>query len=275
MDWMLTNPETALREIRGIMEKTYEGSAGCLEWQWKDGQAFFRQLSDDFTAFAQAPVKASIVSKGAEYEYAVVQPKDGSRGKPLILFLHGFGERGGDPAAILGYGPFRFLACGGNIPAVIVAPHLEKNRHWVENEKGELSSTEMDRLARFVVQMQALYQPDPAKISCTGLSMGGRGTYRLVCAFPQIFSSVAVCCGRAGEAGKILEPLENLADKRVWLFHGLQDDVVPPLRAAEALETLVRLRPAGRFRLTLYPRVGHDCYKKAYLNGDLYPWLTE
>lgn len=274
MDWILTDTASALKEIRRALEKKETEKDGCLEWRWMNGQASFRRRADDCTAFGHAPVNAAIVSGEAEYEYAVAQPKDGGRGKPLILFLHGFGERGGDPKAILCYGPFCYLARGGEIPAVIVAPHLEENRHWVEDETGEASNAETDRLARFLRQMQARYQPDPEKISCTGLSMGGRGTYRLSCALPGAFSAAVVCCGRAGEEGQILEPLENMAHQRIWLFHGMQDRVVPPQRAAEALEALLRLRPEGCFRLTLYPGVGHACYEKAYLNGDVYRWLT-
>ena len=275
MDWILMDSADALNQIYGEMEKKSSPRSGCLEWQWRDGQAFFRQRADDRSVSGCATVQASVISGESEYEYAIAQPQDGTHGKPMILFLHGFGERGGDPAAILRYGPFRFLAHGGQIPAVIVAPHLEQNRHWVENEAGELSNAEMERLARFLAQMQAIYQPNFERISCTGLSMGGRGTYRLACALPRVFSAAAVCCGRAGGESGIQEPLEKLADKRVWLFHGLQDTVVSPQRAAEVLETLLRIRPEGRFRLTLYPDVGHDCYDRAYLNGDLYSWLID
>ena len=275
MQWIETDAAAAKSSIRQALCTPQEGKASCLEWQWDGDKVYCRWGDQDCMVFGEADVSANVVTGAAEYEYIVIEPQGGSRGKPMILFLHGFGERGGNPAAILRYGPFRYLAHGGEIPAVVIAPHLEGNRHWVENERGELTDVETVRLTRFLEQMKERYCPDAEKISCTGLSMGGRGTYRLVCALPREFSAAVVCCGRAGDERGIQEPLENLAGQRVWLFHGLEDTVVPPQRAVEAVEALLRIRPEGQYRLTLYPGIGHDCYDKAYLNGEVYRWLTE
>ena len=276
MEWMETDTVTALKEIRAcITGNEKPNMEGCLEWLWADGTVRCRRRQEDQTALGCAAVNARIIAGEAEYEYVVHEAPDGAEGKPLILFLHGFGERGGDPKAILNYGPFAFLAKGGAVHATVIAPHLEENRHWVENSKGELSDVEMGRLDRFLKQMITRYRPDLRRISCIGLSMGGRGTYRLACRLPEVFSAIAVCCGRAGDERGVIEPLYRIANRRVWVFQGMQDRIVLPLRAVDALETLLNAQPLGCFRFTLYLSMGHACYEKACLNGELYDWLVE
>ena len=254
-----------------------------VTWRWEQGK-FFAEVTFGATLAPETILKDTsgrfrAVTGQAEYPYLLSLPEhyDPGRAYPMLLFLHGIGERGSDPSIIADYGPFQYILAGGAPDMIVIAPQVEKTAHWVEDAEENEVDTQMARLQVFMQQMQHTYPIDESRIYLTGLSMGGRGAWKLACAMPGTFAAVAICCGRAGvwdQPEQLLYDLRGLADTPVWLFHGLSDQTVDPGHALRGMEQLLALNPSGDFRLTLYPAVGHDCYAHAYRDDSLYAWLS-
>lgn len=272
----------ALHDVATRARLAYGTPLQSVTWRYQNGK-FSCETIFGKSMTAKSPLKDisgqfCAVAGEAEYNYLLYLPAgyDASRRYPLLLFLHGIGERGLDPTIIGDYGPFQYVLGGDAPDMLIIAPQLEPGRHWVEDANGNESNTEMARLAVFISQMRAAYAIDDSRLYLTGLSMGGRGAYKLACFLPDTFAALAVCCGRAGVWNQPEIPLYDLsplADTPVWIFHGLSDGTVDPDHALCALRRLLALNPKGHFRLTLYPVVGHDCYTHAYAQSDLYRWM--
>jgi predicted esterase len=178
---------------------------------------------------------------------------------PLILFLHGKGERGDNldqikEAAL----PSRLEYDNGfrrQFPAIVVAPQCPAGEWWSTNE-----------LAALLDEVQAKYRVDPNRVYVTGLSMGGYGTWALATAFPDRFAAIAPVCGGGDPAD-----LERLAHLPIWAFHGRKDDIVP---YAESERMITALEALGAdVKLTTYPNARHDAWTETYANPELYTWL--
>ncbi len=176
---------------------------------------------------------------------------------PLVLFLHGSGERGADLARLRVHGPTRRVAEGARVPFVLVAPQAPEGSWWDAQQLGAL----LDRI-------EQTYRIDADRISVTGLSMGGYGTWALAEAFPTRFAAIAPVCG-GGTPSRIAAAAE--AGLPMWVFHGALDDVVPVQRSIEMVQRVQR--HGGDVRLTLYPDAGHDSWTETYANPELYDWL--
>lgn len=254
-----------------------------ITYRWEQGR-FFADVTFGSTLVARTPVmdaegRFQAVLGQAEYPYLLYLPAgyDPSRSYPTILFLHGIGERGDDPSVIADYGPFQYLLSGHTLDMIVIAPQVEASAHWVDAPDEQETDAQMVRLAAFVEQMRAAYAIDDSRFYLTGLSMGGRGAYKLACFMPDTFAAVAVCCGRAGkydQPREIVYDLSLMANRPVWLFHGLSDETVDANHALAGMERLLACNAEGSFRLTLYPAVGHDCYEYAYQDDGLYAWLA-
>lgn len=254
-----------------------------VTYAWQQGK-FSANVTFGSTWSSVQPLKDTAgrfetVRNQAAYDYLLYLPEnyDPARRYPAVLFLHGIGERGADPSVIADYGPFQYILRGNALDMLVIAPQVETSAHWVEDSQGAESDVQMERLWTFLEQMCQRYAVDTDRIYLTGLSMGGRGAYKLACRYPQAFAAVAICCGRAGQAEapeQMMYDLTGLAELPVWLFHGLSDRTVAPNHALRAMEALRRLQPEGNFRLTLYPGVGHGCYERAYLDPALYDWMA-
>ncbi len=174
---------------------------------------------------------------------------------PLVLFLHGSGERGSDLSLVMRHGPPRRILEGGRFPFILVAPQCPAGEQW-----------SVPQLSALLDHIEAHYRVDPDRIHLTGLSMGGFAVWNLAYAEPRRFASLAPVCGTGLVA--------NAAAVRhipVWLFHGEDDDLVPvgPTRRMEKA-----LRELGAdVRCTIYPGVGHDSWTATYANPGLYQWM--
>jgi predicted peptidase len=122
-------------------------------------------------------------------------------------------------------------------------------------------------LIQLVDHVQKNLNIDRTRVYCTGLSMGGFGTYRLVAAYPERFAAALPICG-GGEPAAMARSLRRVP---IWAFHGAKDDVVP-LRRSEEMVHAIRCA-GGDVRFTVYPDVGHDSWKRAYANPEVYDWL--
>ncbi len=176
---------------------------------------------------------------------------------PVLLFLHGIGERGDDLDLLKKHGPPKLIAGGKEFPFIVVSPQCPMDRWW--------EPMELKALLDEVVEK---YKVDQDRIYVTGLSMGGFGTWSLAAYQPHRFAAIVPICG-GGEP--VLTRL--YAQTPVWVFHGAKDPVVP-LRRSEAMVEALK-KNGGNVKFTIYPEAGHDCWTEAYNDPKLYEWLLE
>jgi len=174
---------------------------------------------------------------------------------PLVLFLHGSGERGTDLSLVTRHGPPRRVAEGTAFDFVLVSPQCPLGRWW--------SVDQLDGLLRHLCATLAI---DTDRVYVTGLSMGGFGTWAMAEEFPERFAAIAPVCG-----GGIPYRAPLLHDLPVWAFHGAKDPVFPVRYSTEMVDAINRA--GGNARLTIYPDVGHDAYTDAYADAEFYRWL--
>jgi predicted peptidase len=174
---------------------------------------------------------------------------------PLMLFLHGAGERGSDLRTLRRYGPPRIVESDPDFPFILIAPQCPTGSYW---RPAALLALLDDAAAR--------YRIDPRRFVVTGVSMGGYGTWELATTAPARLAAIAPICG-GGEPRRA--PV--LAGVSVWAFHGEEDDIVP---VSETLEMIDAIRSAGgNPRVTIYPGVAHESWGAAYATAELYQWL--
>lgn len=179
---------------------------------------------------------------------------------PLILFLHGRGERGADPDLVKTQGLPRYIEDKPQFPFIVISPQCPLDgTDWEDH---------LDTLLGLLDTAQACYPVDVQRVYLTGLSMGGRGVWALGMAAPNRFAALAPICGKRNQHS---ERICALRDTPVWVFHGDSDTVVPVSESyymAEALRAC-----GGQVRLTIYPGMGHDSWTATYNNPILYDWL--
>lgn len=174
---------------------------------------------------------------------------------PLLLFLHGAGERGEDLERVKAHGPPKIVQTRPDFPFIVVSPQVPDGRVW---DSGALLAL-LDRLT-------AELRVDPDRVYVTGLSMGGFGTWNLAVADPERFAAIAPICG-GGDWLRACR-LKNLP---VWAFHGARDDVVPLARGQEMVDAVRAC--GGDVKFTVYPDAGHDAWTRSYDDPKLYEWL--
>jgi len=196
-----------------------------------------------------------------ERKYSVYVPDgyDGTKALPVVLFLHGAGERGDDgivPAQV-GIGPAIFNRPGG-VAAIVVFPQAQ--RTWAADSPDSAAA-----LAALDDVMGA-YKTDPKRVILTGLSMGGRGSWDLASSQPERFAAVVPICGpgAAANAGK-------LKALPVWAFCGDADRDGTVRNMREMVETLNR--DGASARLTEYCGVGHNSWDRAYSDSAVLDWM--
>lgn len=198
---------------------------------------------------------------GADYllylpeEYGITQDK-----WPLILFLHGAGERGNDLSKVEKHGPPKLIIKEKKaLPFVIVSPQCPDDEWW----SSELQIDTLDALLDDVVSR---YQIDKERIYVTGLSMGGFGAWRLAAEYPDRFAAIAPVCG-----GGNPEDAATIAHLPIWVFHGAKDEAVPIKKSEEMVAALEKVGNTVKF--TSYPDAGHNSWDATYQNPELYRWF--
>lgn len=192
------------------------------------------------------------------YLPANYDPSGGARW-PLLLFLHGAGERGADLARVKIHGPPKLLDARPDFPFVVVSPQAEGDSIW--------SSLALDALLDDVIDRYAI---DPDRVYGTGLSMGGYGLWQLAMEFPHRFAAIAPVSAGAVPSGACA--LRHLP---IWVFHGRRDDIVPLDRATQLVDRIRNCEGGGDVRLTVYDDAGHDAWTRTYENAELYAWLLQ
>ena len=192
-----------------------------------------------------------------KFNYNVFFPENFCEGMPMIVALHGAGERGDDHSKINIHGPARYASEGRRIDAVVVAPQCPAGFTW------NMLTVELKELIDFVA---GEYKVDPDRISLTGLSMGGFGTWEMGINYPGFFSALAPVCG-GGMSWRVRE----IGNTPVWTFHGDKDDVVP---ISGTVAMVDRLRAAGgNVKFTLFNGVKHNSWAPAYEDTTVIEWL--
>ena len=178
---------------------------------------------------------------------------------PMILFLHGAGERGDDLEKVKVHGPPKIVQGRKDFGFIVVSPQCP-SRSWWPND--------VEMLKSLVDDICAKYNVDEERIYLTGLSMGGYGTWSLACEYPERFAAIAPICG--GGEPFLSSKLRNVP---VWAFHGAKDNLVPLEESEQMVEAIKKA--GGQAKLTVYPDAGHDSWTATYENPELYEWFLK
>lgn len=176
---------------------------------------------------------------------------------PLVIFLHGLGERGSDLEKVKIHGLARNIAEGEDFPFIAVSPQCPDTTVWPE---------QVEALNDLLDHIIANHRVDIKHIYLTGLSMGGYGTWAWAARYPERFAAIAPICG----GGNWWMP-ERLKHTPIWAFHGDADEVVPLAESERMVSRIQEL--GGDIRLTVYPDVAHNSWEVTYNNPELYTWF--
>lgn len=200
------------------------------------------------------------ITKTVRGRYLVFLPKDyaqTSQRWPMILFLHGVGERGDSLDLVKLHGPPKLVQDREDFPFIVVSPQAPSGEVWSP-----------DVLTGLLDEVLAKFPIDPDRIYLTGLSMGGYGAWALAIEHPERFAAVVPISG-GGNPARVCA----LKDLPVWAFHGARDSVVLPRQSEQMVQALQAC--GGRVTLTIYPDATHDAWTRTYANPDLYEWLLQ
>ncbi|MEN6355510.1 MAG: alpha/beta fold hydrolase [Armatimonadota bacterium] len=201
------------------------------------------------------------ISIQVQANYLLSLPRDYNKDKktrwPLVLFLHGAGERGDDVKKVKLLGPPRMVADGREFPFILVSPQCPEDSWW---------DTQTDMLSALLDEIETKYRVDKDRIYVTGLSMGGFGTWALAVKEPERFAAIAPICGAGNPKKAAL--IKNLP---MWVFHGDKDDVVNIENSQKMVDAVKAA--GGEPKFTIYPGVGHNAWTATYNNDEFWSWL--
>lgn len=214
--------------------------------------------ADEAPRQAEKSVKVKSESGELELGYLLYLPpeyhKKSDEKFPLILFLHGAGERGSDLNQVKRHGPPK-LAEQKDLPTIVVSPQCPAGQRW-----------DVVALAGLLDHIEKELRVDPNRIYVTGLSMGGAGTWNLIAHQPNRFAAAAPICGVGDPA-----TAAKIKHVPIWTFHGTADRAVP---YAATEKMVAALKDAGsNVKFTTYEGVGHDSWTASYNNPEFWSWL--
>jgi predicted peptidase len=240
------NQKTAREELAAALVKIYEPR--------------------EFVGASKVPLK-----------YRLLKPVGYKPGKkyPLVLFLHGAGERGDDNQAQLIHAAKDFAdeKRREQFPCYVVVPQCPKGQKWSEvdwsKDSSELpkdASQSLQAVKELLDEMIETAGVDPMRVYITGLSMGAYGTWDAIARYPGFFAAAVPVCG-----GGDPTTVGSLSKLPIWCFHGDADTVVKVNRSREMMNALKAVGSPAKY--TEYPGVGHDSWTATYSNPGLYEWL--
>ena len=227
--------------------------------------------------FAKETFKST---SGGELKYRKLSPRTAGNGEPLplIVFLHGSGERGDDNLAQLKHG-LSFLASREGMqefPATIIAPQCPKEERWTSTlakrpGAGILNPTPSDAMRltmELIDTIQLTDNIDPNRIYITGLSMGGFGTFDLIARRPKLFAAAVPLCGGGDTSPEVIN---RIKDVPLWIIHGDKDHVVSVKYSREMVKALNEA--GGSARYSELAGFKHNIWDAAYADTELYKWM--
>jgi predicted peptidase len=211
---------------------------------------------------------------GNTLPYRLLVPDQADAPMPVLLFLHGAGERGDDNRRQLIHGKDLLTKAAREFGCIVVAPQCPPGQKWsiVDWSKDKITFSDEPsvpmRLANDLIDSLAeQYNIDTNRLYIMGLSMGGYGSWDAVCRWPGRFAAAAPVCGGADPAQANL-----LVNTPIWAFHGDADQVVSPDLTRNMIQAIKEA--GGEPKYTEYPGVGHNSWSRAFADPDLLPWLT-
>ena len=251
----------------------------------KKSLSFLLLLSLNFNLFGQDYQKVLFKKNTDSLPYRILLPKnfDSTKEYPLLLFLHGAGERGNDNEAQLYHLSNFFLSYEfrNSFPSIIIFPQCPKNSYWAKikgipnpkypTQKESFSDNLPKNLQLLIVEsllsnIENTYKIDPNKRYIAGLSMGGMGTFELVARNPNYFAAgIAICGGANPNWAKFFK------NTPLWIFHGMKDKVVPPELSINMYNSIKTYNSESK--LTLYENIGHNSWDPAFKEVEIMNWL--
>ena len=240
------------------------------------GWMMFALLTPRLNAQLDMPLKnqkpehfKTVVTKPAELDYLLFLPQDykkkGGQRWPLLLFLHGAGERGHNLKLVTRHGPPKIVESRPDFQFIVVSPQCPTNQIWSD-----------DSILALLDHVTKKYAVDANRVYLTGLSMGGYGTWSLGLTHPERFAAIVPICG-GGNTLSVLLPDKKIESALktlpVWAFHGGKDPAVNPEESKRMVAALHAI--GNEAKLTIYEQAGHDSWTQAYNDPQLYAWLLQ
>lgn len=202
------------------------------------------------------------LTRRASLEYLLYLPDhydaDTAKRWPLMLFLHGAGERGSNLDLVQIHGPPKRIEQGQSFDFVVAAPQCAADQSW-----------QSDTLSALLDEVIGQLRIDEDRIYLSGLSMGGYGAWGLAGENPGRFAALVPVCG-----GGTRQAARSIGQNRLptWVFHGARDQVVP----VDESERMVRMveQFGGDVDFTVYPDADHDSWSETFANDEVYSWLA-
>ncbi|PQV51421.1 prolyl oligopeptidase family protein [Jejuia pallidilutea] len=228
--------------------------------------------------------KEYFVHQSDTLKYRMLLPEAFNESKqyPIVLFLHGAGERGNNNKSQLVHGSkiFTETVNRGAFPAIVIFPQCPKNSYWANAIVDRSSSPiklefplnieptkPLDLVVKLMEEMVAKPYVDQQRVYVGGLSMGGMGTFEIVYRKPDFFAAAFSICG----AGNPDATTKYAKTTPFWVFHGAKDDVVNPQSSVEMVEGI--LKNGGTPSFSLYANDNHNSWDSAFAEPQLLPWL--
>lgn len=224
----------------------------------------FAVAADDPKDWRDLLEKRTFKGKKESLPYRLMKPADYDEKKkyPLVIFLHGAGERGNDNTKQLVHGVKDFAAAEARkkYPCFLIAPQCPTAGWW--------AGPRSEVVLQLIEEVKKEFSIDPARIYLTGLSMGGFGTWDLLARKPELFAAGIPICG----GGEVKEA-EKLVKIPIWVFHGDKDGAVKVELSRDMVAAIKKA--GGEPKYTEYAGVGHDSWTKTYADPKVMAWLFE
>jgi len=206
-----------------------------------------------------------MITKEIHLNYRLHLPNDYNEeepeGYPMILFLHGSGERGSDINALKRTGLTKYIEEHDDFPFIVISPQCNEKTWWTR---------ELDSLYALAKHVMGELNVDEKRMYLTGLSMGGFGCWHFAERYPKLFTAMIPIASGTEEHIGFPERVKVLEDLPIWAFHGEKDPIVP-------MQELKKLMPylGENFKYTEYPGGKHDVWTETYENNEIYAWLLK
>lgn len=222
-------------------------------------KAFFLFIIISIHASAQQTAHKTIISSQQERNYLLYTPTDMEPDQqyPILLFLHGGGERGDSIELLKKHGPPKLISEGKDFPFYVLSPQCPYEIGFFDERVIE---TLLD-------QIIASHNIDTSRVYLAGLSQGGYGVWRLAVNNPDKYAAMISICA----ASIPIVYLDELTDLPIWIFHGVMDEAVPVELSIEAYKKLKSLN--GNVKLTVCPEANHDSWTQTFENDSIYSWF--
>ncbi|WP_225443955.1 carboxylesterase family protein [Echinicola arenosa] len=227
-----------------------------------------------------------INQKGDTLLYRILYPENYESGKefPMVLFLHGAGERGSDNEKQLSHGASLFLGPDNrkNYPAIVVFPQCPQDKYWIDisvrqelfgkgdpdfSQSIERPSKQLELVNDLSKMLIKNEKVDKKRLYVMGLSMGGMGTFETLGRWPKKYAAAVVICG----GGNLSLAKKYAPHTAIWIAHGAKDDIVPPILSKRVYGVLKA--EGADVKYTLYPEANHNSWDSTFEETELLPWL--